>query len=216
MELAGQRFGRLVVASYSHSKDAAFWNCLCECGGTAIIRTALLRDGSYKSCGCLSRAAAIKNCHTYREKIRSPYSNPRKLKDLYRNMIDRCYNPSNNRWDCYGGRGIKICDEWLSDRPGFYKWANDNGGCKVGQQIDRINVNGNYEPSNCRFVNALTQANNTRRNLYFVIGEKKRTLTQWCREYNINYGMVKHRINRGWPIVKSLTTPPLKGPNKRG
>ena len=110
LNLTGQRFGRLVVVEYSHSKDGAFWKCQCDCGNASIVKGAHLRYGSNKSCGCGSKETARRNVDTAREARRVPYPYSRKMKDMYRNMKARCYDPANKRWANYGGRGIKVCD----------------------------------------------------------------------------------------------------------
>ena len=209
IDLTGQRFGRLVVERFAYSKNAAFWHCKCDCGGENTVRAALLRNGKVASCGCGSIEAAIKNCHKSRKENKYiPVSLRSGLKNCYRNMIRRCTDPSDKRWECYGGRGISVCNEWigLSGRHNFYKWAL-SAGYQKGLQIDRIDVNGNYTPGNCRFVDATTQANNTRRNRVITWQDKSMTVAEWARELGLTYAAIQHRLDRGWPMERIAFQP---------
>lgn len=206
VDMTGKRFGRLVVVKYSHSKDAAFWLCQCDCGDTSVVRSAILNDGSAKSCGCGSREAAVANAAAASRQKKLPFPNTRKLKELYRNMLDRCYDPDNKRYANYGGRGIRICDEWLTDRLSFYHWATDNGHAK-GLQIDRIDVNGNYEASNCRFVDVFVQMNNTTLNHFLEWYGTRHTVADWARILGVTSRALQSRIGHGWSVERALTQP---------
>lgn len=105
---------------------------------------------------------------------------------LWQGIHSRCHNPNNPSYTNYGGRGITMCDEWRNDKEAFFKWALENG-WQDGLQIDREDNNGNYEPSNCRFVDLITQANNKRTNLYLTIEGRTQTVAQWSRELGIPY-----------------------------
>ena len=121
-------------------------------------------------------------------------------------MKSRCHNKNHVHWDRYGGRGIKVCDEWDKSFAVFRDWAMANG-YKDGLSIDRINNDGNYEPSNCRWANQKQQSRNTRRNLFFTINGVRKSFQDWCDEYGANQRPVYQRIQRGWDIEKALTTP---------
>jgi hypothetical protein len=123
-------------------------------------------------------------------------------------MLKRCTDPANNRWDCYGGRGIKVCNEWIGvdGRRRFYDWALSAGYAK-GLQIDRIDVDGDYAPSNCRFVDAVTQANNTRRNRVVNWQGKSMTAAEWARELGLTYASMQHRLDRGWSMERIASQP---------
>ena len=108
----------------------------------------------------------------------------------------RCYNKNNPRYKDYGGRGITICDEWLNDFMNFYNWAMTNG-YKENLTIDRIDVNGNYEPNNCRWVTPKIQSNNKRNNIIVKYNNEKMTLKQWSELLNLNYKMVYFNYKRG-------------------
>jgi hypothetical protein len=130
---------------------------------------------------------------------------------LYRSwdaMIDRTCNSNNARYHDYGGRGITVCNEWRTYEP-FSQWAKENG-YEEGLTLDRINVDGNYEPSNCRWATRQEQANNRRNNVIIEYNGRSQTIAEWCRELNLSYEMVRRRLKRGWDGERALTTPPLR------
>ena len=155
----GERFGRLVVvervedAINPNGKRAIQYKCKCDCGKEKIIRKCHLTNGKIVSCGCF-----------HNEKIgnsrrKHGFSHKERLYSVWLNMKDRCYNPNNNHYESYGGRGITVCEEWMNEYLSFRNWCKENGYVeeirKSGRNnitIDRINVNGNYEPNNCRFI----------------------------------------------------------------
>lgn len=200
-------YGMLTVVSYSHSNNGTYWNCECECGNSSVVKATVLNYGGTKSCGCKSKEQAIKNCASGRDKIMLPYPHSRKLKDLYRNLMDRCYNETNKRWNNYGGKGVVVCDEWKNSRRSFYAWASDNG-YDPKLQIDRIYVNGNYEPGNCRFVTAIVQMNNTTRNHWIEWENKKMTVAEWERHLGWKKYTLQKRLGRGWPIERAMNQIP--------
>lgn len=202
----GNRYGRLLVTGVAGSKNGVIWECRCDCGATSRVRGTALRYGKARSCGCGSLEQARANALKGRLARMIPCDCPRKLKDLYRNMIDRCYNPQNKRWDDYGGRGIKVCEEWLNSRAAFYEWAISNG-IRHGVQIDRIRNNLGYSPSNCRFVDSFVQANNTRKNRWLRWKYETRTVSQWARRLGVTPRALQHRVDRGWPTRRIFTQP---------
>lgn len=129
-----------------------------------------------------------------------------KLYRTYYRMINRCYRENYPHYKSYGGRGIKVCDEWKNNFIEFKNWALKNG-YKEGLSLDRINFNGNYEPTNCRWITMFEQASNKRNNLCYTIDGIKKTQTEWCRYYNIPVTNVRRRLSSGWAIEKALTTP---------
>lgn len=161
----GERFGRLVVVSRAedyiapNGKKHIRWKCLCDCGRETIVDVCQLVQGNTKSCGCLHnellQAGNVKHGGRYD-----------RLYKVYANMKNRCYNKNSNDYQYYGARSIKICTEWLNDYTVFKKWAYSTGYDDSAQQgqctIDRIDVNGNYEPSNCRWVSMSIQSKNRR------------------------------------------------------
>lgn len=198
-DLTNQRFGKLTVLERrgSDQKGQALWLVHCDCGNEKVVRGHDLSQGKTQSCGC----SRIKSCIFYQHGLSKT-----KLHGLWRNIKGRCNNPNNPSYRFYGGRGVKMCDEWEDDFVSFYTWSLENG-FKEGLQIDRVDVDGDYSPENCRWVDKITQANNTRRNIYVTIGDETKTLAQWCRLLGVNYNSVQTRTYKGWDPVLALTTP---------
>lgn len=140
------------------------------------------------------------------------YSNPQRQRILAIrcSMIDRCTKPSCKAFKTYGGRGIKVCDEWLNDKESFYEWAISNGYAD-GLQIDRINTNGDYEPSNCRWITSKQNNNNRRDNVQYTINGETHTMSEWCDIYHAPLGRVHSRVYwLHWDIEKALTEKPQR------
>ena len=126
-------------------------------------------------------------------------------------MRQRCNNPKRRDYPRYGGRGISICPEW-NDYKSFRSWALSHGYAD-NLSIDRIDVNGNYEPSNCRWADATIQANNARRNRIIEFEGKRYTMAEFARTNKLSYSALQHRLDRGWSIERIITTPQKKGRN---
>ena len=199
-DLTGHKFSILTVLErdclYPRGQRV-YWICRCECGNYTLASTSDLKSGHTKSCGC-HRIDVLK-----KRSITHGLSNGR-ICAIWRKMKDRCYNPNNNRYSNYGAKGIKVCDEWLNDLRSFYDWAMANG-YRDDLSIDRIDVNGNYEPSNCRWATAREQANNTSRNCKIAAFGQTKTLTEWARETGINRNTLKQRLDRGLSAEEALT-----------
>lgn len=135
----------------------------------------------------------------------------RKLYRRYIHMKERCYDPNDKRYHRYGGRGIKICDEWLGEHgfENFYDWSMSNG-YTDDLTIDRIDNDKGYSPDNCRWATQLVQANNTRKNIYIQYQGKTQSLPDWCRELNLEYSMIYLRYKRGWSIDRMFNEPKRK------
>lgn len=198
-DISGQKFGRLVALYKLHNyhKTGSYWLCCCKCGNLAEVYLGSLRSGATNSCWCL-HTEKMKDIFTKHGKTNTrPYK-------IWKCMTQRCNNKRNNDYKYYGGRGIKICDEWLNDFMNFYNWAIANG-YNDNLTIDRIDVNGNYEPSNCRWVNQKTQARNRRNNLNYTINGEAHCLKEWCILLSIDYKKAHRRLYRDkWSIEKAL------------
>ncbi len=161
-DLTGMRFGKLIALRiYDAGKPKrVYWECQCSCGNLSVVRSDSLVSGATQSCGCY-KEYMVEN---------RPWQDKRsftRLYHVYKNMRARCYNKKSTSYKNYGARGIRICDEWLEDFHAFERWAMANGydeEAPFGQcTIDRIDPNGNYEPSNCRWVSIAEQNRNKRK-----------------------------------------------------
>ena len=142
-------------------------------------------------------------------KLNPNYKDGRKgtrLYSIYRGMITRCYNSNTPNYKRYGARGITMCDEWKDNFQTFYDWAMSHG-YSDDLTIDRIDNNGNYEPSNCRWVDMKKQTRNNSRNHIVKLNGIERPLIEWTEIYKINYKTVRDRLKRGWNYEKALTEP---------
>ena len=200
-DISGQRFGKLTAISYYGTDKCgrATWLCKCDCGNEHIGVGAMLRSGEVSSCGCLYRKHNSSNTRLYA---------------IWRSMKGRCSQKNNSNYANYGGRGITVCKEW-SGKDGFInfkKWAYENGfdEAKDGneQSIDRIDVNGNYEPSNCRWATREEQGMNKRTNRILCVDGKEMTITQWAKLSGVNYTVIESRIKAGWELKDAIFLPP--------
>lgn len=130
----------------------------------------------------------------------------RNLIRTFHHMHDRCYNKNDKRYNDWGGRGIKICDEWNEDIESFIQWAVSNG-YQPGLSIDRIDNNDDYCPDNCRWVTLSENNQNRRSSRYYTYLGKTQNLQQWCDEFNVSRSMVNKRLEMGWEFEEALLTP---------
>jgi hypothetical protein len=206
-DLTGQKFGRLTVVKYAgrDNQRMALWECMCECGNRIVTRGTSLRYGSSKSCGCL-RLEKVRDANTIHGLSGNHTFKPR-LYRIWQNMKQRCYNSKAGKYHIYGGKGIKVCDEWLNDYLIFHKWAIANG-YKNNLTLDRINNNGDYCPENCRWATYKQQARNTAQNRLITFHGKTKTLQDWANELGFKYKTLSSRLlDYGWSIEKAFTTP---------
>jgi len=159
--LYGRVFGRLTAVQRSHRDSAKrwFWKCVCTCDNFVVIRSDNLTGGNSRSCGCFNSDEVMARSTTHGQSRTVTYY-------TWRDMKTRCHNKNSAAYPDYGGRGITICDRWAS----FENFLSDMGERPVGLSLDRKDVNGNYEPSNCRWATRTEQNNNTRRTA--VIGQE--------------------------------------------
>lgn len=190
-DITGLKFGRLTVlekVGKQNKHHRSHWICKCDCGKIIEAREDSLRNGHTTSCGCYNRERVSQTASTHR------LTNSR-LYSIWENIVDRIENPNCKGYKYYGGRGIAICKEWRNDFKTFYDWSMSNG-YQDNLTIDRINVDGNYEPSNCRWVTWEIQNSNKRNNHYEYINGQKYTVTQISKMYNINLRTLCHRLEK--------------------
>ncbi len=191
----GEIYGRYTVISIEppHTRRRAI--CKCECGNERRVLTFTLQNGKAQSCGC-SRI-------THGEK-----KNRTRLYRIWVSMKGRCRNPRNQAFGNYGGRGISVCDEWVSDYTQFRDWATSSGYSRE-LQIDRINNDGRYEPANCRWVTLKTNANNKRNNIRLSAFGEIKTASQWSEDAacQVNAATIRRRIANDWSPEKAIKTP---------
>lgn len=194
-DIIGMKFGRLTVLKLDHIKELKrkfyYYLCKCECGNECIVLKSSLLNGLTQSCGCYNTEIRIKQC---KKRAKHNLTNTR-LHAIWEKMKGRCLCVTSPDFSNYGGRGITVCDEWKNDFKAFYDWAMANG-YQENLTIDRIDVNGNYEPENCRWVNQKTQQRNRRNNKLITFNGETRCLFEWADIYHISPKILSQRINR--------------------
>lgn len=192
IDLTGQKFNKLTVIGIA-SRNPLYWKCRCDCGNTVNVRTSNLKRGMVKSCGCLHHKGNPKH----------HLSNTR-IYRIYKKMMRRCYSPDEPAYKNYGARGISVCDEWKESVENFFEWSIANGYSNE-LTIDRIDNDGDYCPSNCRWTTAKIQNMNRRSNIDITINGKTKTLTEWACQFGVPYKRVYARIQSGWSVLDALT-----------
>jgi len=193
-DISSQKFGRLTAIRFSHLSQNKtklhYWLFKCDCKNEKILSKNEVVRGKAKSCGCLFRdmgtTHGCTNTLTYQS---------------WESMKKRCLNKNNRFYKNYGGRGIKVCDRWLNS---FENFLEDMGKKPIRKTIDRINNNGNYEPSNCRWITKKDQCNNKSNNLSINFKGKTQSLTQWCEKYKLKYNSTYYHIKKGKDIKQIL------------
>ena len=209
IDLTGKKIGRLTVIrrveDYISPKGqhGRRWLCKCDCGKECIVTATHLNCKDTKSCGCLLQESKGNTKH-------NKYHT--RLYKIFRKIKERCYNKNCRGYENYGARGIKMCKEWREDFLSFYSWAKENGydenAKKFDCTIDRIDVNGDYCPENCRWVNMKTQGRNKRNNKFVSFNGETHCLSEWAEKYGIKYlTFYKRYVYKGWDFEKALTTP---------
>lgn len=204
-DLTGKKFDKLKVVSRAddyikpNGHKIIQWHCVCECGNEVTVRAEYLTSGHTKSCGC---KRLVSHTKTYGQ------TNTRLYK-IWIGIKERCCNPKRNNYYLYGGRGIKLCDEWLNFE-NFYHWSVNNGYSNE-LTIDRIDNDLDYSPSNCRWATNKQQSNNRRSNRIIKYNGESHTLQEWSKITGINSNTIRMRIDKyGWSVEKALFYPSTK------
>lgn len=203
-DVSGIRFGRLIAilpTRKAGSTRGLAWLCRCDCGNLTIARASNLRSGNTASCGCFHMEQLVLQHITH----------GRSTSIIYRNwatMIQRCKNPKMHNYERYGGRGIKVCDEWQQSFELFYAHVSNlpHFGEK-GRTLDRVDNEGNYEPGNVRWATATEQGRNARNSRWITHDGKTQHIKDWAEELGIGYGTLKSRFRYGWSAERALETP---------
>lgn len=202
----GDQFGQITVLE---KVKGTTWLCKCSCGQTFTTSTSHLRSKKFPTTKC----AKCSN----KERITVDVAENRKAYSMWKDMIYRCEKPSCGNYKNYGARGVSVCEEWR-DFSTFFEWLNNNGYDKnLGRQcsIERINVNGDYCPENCKIAGIKEQANNKRDNVQVSIDGVSKTVTQWCEITGVNRSTAYHRIKNGWSSVDAVTMLSSKEKHRR-
>ena len=201
IDFSGKRFGKLVVVRKA-SKGRSWWDCKCDCGNEITLPTYRLFE--YKSCGCLEK----ENKANLTKYTRTHGMTNTRLYSVWRKIKERCTNPNTEHYDRYGGRGICICDDWKNSFGKFYEWAINNGYDEnltgKEQSIDRIDVNGNYEPTNCRWITQLEQARNRTNTVYIEFKGKSISLAEFASLNDIDYHYANRHLRYGFTAERII------------
>lgn len=208
IDLTGQRFGRLTIVKRVENSNTGLtrWLCQCDCNKQTVVASGHLKSGHTKSCGCLRKELPklefhnLKHGHNRRNKTSQTYK-------TWKTMIQRCTNLKNPDYKNYGGRGIRVCEAWLS----FEGFFQDMGERPPNMSLDRIDNSGDYRKENCKWSTAKEQARNMRTNRLFTINDITKCLVEWCEIYDKPYHKVWERINKyHWTPEEALELVPRK------
>ena len=206
IDLTGDKYGKLtVIRRNGHLRGKTAWLCKCDCGNEITVDSNSLRTGNTRSCGCLVRKTGKTKDRVY---------------FVWQRMMARCYNPKIERYPNYGGRGITVCNEW-HDFFKFKEWAYKTGYDPLAPifqcTLDRVDVNGNYCPENCRWATAKEQGQNTTRSHRITVHGEQMTISEASEKYGVPMATIWWRVSRGnWDETEAATTLPNKGARHYG
>lgn len=211
-DYVGQKFGRLTIIERlpKYKNGYTYYKCKCDCGNIIILYSGAFVSGKTKSCGCYNKEIVRKRMTKHGMRNTQLYR-------TWAGIKDRTTPNNNNCKINYKKFGVKMCDEWKNSFETFKEWALSNGykeeklpNGKNKWTIDRIDTYGDYTPDNCRWVTNLEQMNNTTTNHYITYKGKTQTLANWCRELNLNYGLVNQRLWMGFDVDRAFNESPDK------
>lgn len=202
-DLTGKKYGQLTTLGVDKIvKGHKYYLCRCDCGSVKSISGSHLVTGATQSCGCLKSHRTTERNTTHGK------SNTR-LFSIWQGMKKRCNNSNNQAYKYYGARGIHVCGEWINDFSKFYNWSISNG-YSDNLTLERIDVNGNYEPKNCKWIPFEDQARNRRDTTHITINGETKRMSEWAKESPVTTTTIYQRIKDGWTIEDAILTPPHK------
>lgn len=190
----GRKFHQLTVTGPAPDKIVGkwilrMWECRCDCGGTLVVKATSLKSGNTKSCGCRKVKHGQRNAPEYA---------------VWRTMLARCNNPKHKSFHDYGGRGIKVCERWMTAANFF---ADMGQRPSARHTIERINNSGNYEPSNCRWATMAEQCKNRRNSVVVTAAGQALSLSEWAQKTGIGLSTIKERLRNGWSPDRAVSEP---------
>lgn len=198
----GEKYGKLTVIE---KLEGTWLKCKCDCGNITYCTSSRLKPGNTKSCGCLQKATLIQRNIERTKHGAKALRAAERLYGIWGKMKERCYRPENHAYKDYGGRGIKVCDEWINDYVAFKEWAMSTGYAD-SLTLDRIDNNGNYCPGNCRWATAKEQANNRRNSRRIEYDGLDLTVSEWSDKTGIPYKKIYRKyFERGMSAKEALT-----------
>lgn len=201
-DISGQKFGRWTALCQVEKGMGGekCYLCRCQCGTEKILRRSSITSGNSKSCGCLARDIA-------RKRETKHGASDTRLYRVWAGIVQRCCNDRERyEWAKYGGRGITLCEEWRNSFGAFANWALANG-YNDTLTIDRIDVNGNYSPENCRWATVYEQNNNKRTSKFISYNSETGTIREFADRHGLKYSCLYERLRQGWSIQDALLTP---------
>ena len=189
--LSGQKIGRLTVYEKILDGKRPLYRCVCDCGKERYVGHRHLEKRETLSCGCYNRDNKTIHGMSKTKEYRA-----------WQKMKERCYNPKYTLFSRYGGRGISVCDRWIDSFENFYA---DMGSAPAGTSIDRIDNDGIYEPSNCRWATSEVQANNKSSNRKICINGEEKTVAEWSDVMGVRSDLIHCRLGRGWSDYDAVT-----------
>lgn len=206
-DFIGKKIGEITILSYlgkikkDNGDNHRFWLGECKCGKQMILRQTEIIKETRKSCHKCNKAS-------YKHGLTNT-----RIFNIWQNMRGRCNCNTNYDYKDYGGRGIKVCDEWNNNFINFYNWAMNNGYDET-LTLDRINVNGNYEPNNCRWADNYQQANNKRNTKKYKYNNRFYTIRELSNLSGLKYSTIQSRLYKNWSVEKAIALKPVVGSNQ--
>lgn len=194
-DIRGKSFGRLAVKSF-HGRNEhghVLWDCDCECGASIVASGIDLRRNHTKSCGCLKNDLLV-------SRVRKHGLSKSKAYMVWSAMKGRCTNKRNKCYPDYGGRGIAVCDRWLS----FDNFLSDMGEPEEKMMLERMDNESGYGPENCKWATRIVQSNNRRSNVMIKTDSDVMTMAQFAKLTGLHYGNIRSKINRGVRVILGM------------